>query len=216
MIKVPGSRADTTAAIERDAKKLYYASHNWNPFFLEGMKTLAFEVCEQLDWNAPDAILCPVGFGSIYLGLYRGFEELVRQGIVSRFPRLIGVQVEAVSPIYQAFSRKADEVTEVSPRTTLGEGIACVRPVRGKEILSIARSTQGGFEIVSEDGILEGWKELNRKGIYVEPTSAVVVKAIDTLAQKHLLNRRETIVLILTGSGLKATETWAQYIDAQN
>jgi len=216
LIKVPGSRAETMAAIQEDAKKLYYASHNWNPLFFEGLKTLAFEVCEQLDWKVPDAILCPVGYGGIYLGLYRGFEELNRQGIVNGFPRLIGVQVEAVSPIYQAFSRRTNEVTEVSPGITLAEGIACVRPIRGKEILEIARLTRGGFEIVSEREILEGWKELNRQGIYVEPTSAVVMKAVDALAEKSLLDRGETIVLILTGTGLKATDKLARYVNAQS
>jgi threonine synthase len=74
--------------------------------------------------------------------------------------------------------------------------------------------TRGGFEVVSEEEISEGWKELNRQGIYVEPTSAVVVKAIDRLVHKGLLNKEENIVLILTGSGLKATEKLAKYVKA--
>jgi threonine synthase len=191
--KIPGTRADTTAAVQEEAKRCsegatgcYYSPQTWNPFFLEGLKTLGFEICEQLGWKAPD----------------------------EKHPRLIGIQAEAIAPIYEAFSRKAVEVDEVPRNETMAEGIACVRPNRGKEILEIARVTEGCFEIVSEKEIIEGWRELNRQGIYVEPTSAVVVKAIDRLAQKGLVNPRERIVLILTGSGLKATEKLGGYVNA--
>jgi threonine synthase len=216
LTKIPGSRAETAAAIQEEAKKFYYASHNWNPFFLEGIKTIAFEICEQLGWKVPDAILCPTGYGSIYLSLYHGFKELIDQGIVNQVPRLIGIQSETISPLYQAFSRKAREVDEVPSKTTLAEGIACVKPIRGKEILEIAQLTEGCFEVVSEKEIIDGWKDLARRGIYVEPTSAVVIKAIDRLSGKGLLNRRDRIVLILTGIGLKATETLGEYINPKN
>ena len=216
LVRVPGTRADTAEAVQEEAKKVYYASHNWNPFFSAGVKTMAFEICEQMGWNVPDAVLCPTGYSGIYIGLYDGFKELVRHGVIDKIPRLIGIQSEAVSPIYQAFSRKAGEVAEVPSRTTLAEGIACVHPVRGKRILEIAQETRGCFEIVSEKEIMEGWKELARRGIYVEPTSAVVVRAIDRLQQKALLNSQESIVLILTGIGLKATETLSKYVSAEN
>ena len=214
LVKVPGTRADTAAAVQEEAKRVYYASHNWNPFFSEGIKTLAFEICEQTGWNIPDAVLCPAGYSGIYIGLYQGFKELVRYGRIKKIPRLIGIQSEAVSPVYQAFYRKSKEVEEVPSGTTLAEGIACVKPVRGKKILEIARLTDGCFEIVSEKEIIEGWKDLARQGIYVEPTSAVVFKAIDRLSRKGLLNSQESIVLILTGIGLKATDTLGKYVSA--
>ena len=214
LAKIPGSRAETAAVVQEEARKCYYASHNWNPFFGEGVKTLAFEICEQLGWKVPGAIICPTGYGSINLGLYKGFKELLEQAIVNRLPRLIGVQAEAVSPIYRAFSQRATEVNEVQSEETMAEGIACVRPIRGKEILQIAHMTGGGFEAVSEREILEGWKELSGQGIYVEPTSGVVVKAIDRLVHKGLLNRQETNVLVLTGTGLKATEKLLGYVNA--
>ena len=216
LVKVPGTRADTAAAVQEEAKRVYYASHNWNPFFSEGIKTMAFEICEQLGWTVPDAVLCPAGYSGIYIGLYQGFKELVDHGVIGRVPRLIGIQSEAVSPIYRAFSRKSEEVEEVPSEPTLAEGIACVKPVRGKKILDIARMTRGAFEIVSEREIMEGWKILARQGIYVEPTSAVVLKAIDHLSGKGLLNSRESIVLILTGIGLKATGTLAKYVGAED
>ena len=212
LVKVPGTRADTARAVQEEAKRVYYASHNWNPFFSEGIKTLAFEICEQMGWKIPDAVLCPTGYSGIYIGLYYGFKELVDHGVIDRIPRLIGIQSESVSPLYQAFYRKAAEVDEVPSKTTLAEGIACVQPIRGRKILEIAQLTGGCFEIVSEKEIMEGWKHLARVGIYVEPTSAVVVKAIDRLQRKGLLNSLESIVLILTGIGLKATETLSKYV----
>ena len=211
LVKVPGPRADTAAAVQEEAGKTYYASHNYNPFFLEGIKTMAFEVCEQLGWTIPDAVLCPAGYGGIYLGLYQGFKELVDRRVIFKIPKLIGIQSEVVSPIYRAFYRKAMEVEEVPARKTLAEGIACVKPVRGDKILKIAQETGGCFEVVSEKEILEGWKELARQGIYVEPTSAVVVRAVTHLLQKGLLDSRDCVVLILTGIGLKATETLGKY-----
>lgn len=214
LVKVSGTRADTAAAAQEEAKRTYYASQNWNPFFLEGIKTLAFEICEQLDWKIPDAVICPTGYSGIYLGLYYGFKELRDQGIVKKVPRLIGVQAETIPPIYQAFSRGAKEVEAVPSAETLAEGINCIKPIRGKEILEVSRSTGGCFEIASEKEIVEGWKELAQRGIYVEPTSAVVVRAMDHLVLKGLLNRRDQIVLILTGIGLKATEKLAAFVEA--
>jgi threonine synthase len=215
LVKVPGTRADTAAAVQEEAERVYYASHNWNPFFSEGIKTMAFEICEQLGWKVPDAVLCPTGYSGIYIGLYYGFKELAERGIIDTIPRLIGIQSEEVSPIYQAFTRKTREVEEVPSRATLAEGIACVKPVRGKKILEIAQETGGGFEVVSEEEILEGWRDLARNGIYVEPTSAVVVRALDRLRQKGLLNSHESIVLILTGIGLKATDTLGKYVSRE-
>ena len=212
LVKVEGTRADTAVAVQVEAKRVYYASQNWSPFFREGMKTLAFEICEQLGWKVPDAVLCPAGYSGIYLGLYRGFRELADHGIIKRIPRLVGIQSEAIPPLYQAFLKGADDVDEVPSAETLAEGIACIKPVRGKEILEIARSTGGCFEVVSEREIVAGWKELAQKGIYVEPTSAVVIRAVDRLLKKKFLSRKDQVVLILTGIGLKATDKLAEFV----
>ena len=106
LIAVEGPRARATEALLEymDRTGAVYASHLWHPLFIEGLKTLAFELAEQLDWTAPDAVICPVGAGSILLGLYRGFVDLQRAGVVDHLPRLIAVQAEHVSPLYQAFT----------------------------------------------------------------------------------------------------------------
>ncbi len=203
---VEGNRAATTEAVLEAAETTYYASHNWNPFFLEGTKTVAFEIAEQLGWRAPDHVICPIGFGSVYLGLYIGFGELYAQGIVEKIPRLLGVQSAACSPIYTAHSENGKIKRTAQTYETLAEGIAAEYPIRGEMIMDAQRATDGTFTTVSEEEIKSGIKILARRGVYVEPTSAVVVKAFDKFVEAGVIRKGDTVVSILTGSGLKATE----------
>jgi len=204
---IDGNRTATTKAILDAAKRNYYASHNWNPFFLEGTKTVAFEITEQLGWTVPDHVICPVGFGSIYLGLYVGFRELHTQKIIDKIPRLLGVQSAACCPIYTAYNESRPNI-EPSAQTyeTLAEGITAGSPIRAQTIMNALRETNGAFSIVDEDDIELGLKILASKGIYIEPTSAVVVKAFDKFVKSGIIGKDDLVVSILTGSGLKATD----------
>ena len=204
---IEGNRAATTQAVLQAAETTYYASHNWNPFFLEGTKTVAFEIAEQLGWKAPDQVICPVGFGSIYLGLYIGFRELHEQKIIAKMPRLLGVQSAACCPIYKAYVANATEI-ERSPQTseTLAEGITSELPIRAQMIMDAIRETHGAFATVDEAEIKAGVKILAARGIYVEPTSAVVVKGFEKFVTDGIIREGELTVSILTGSGLKATD----------
>ncbi|MFC1937758.1 threonine synthase [Chloroflexota bacterium] len=202
--RIPGPRENTATAIREKAKDVFYASHNWNPFFLEGTKTVFYEICEQLDWNAPDSVIMPVGYGSIILGIALAGRELRAMGVIDRLPRLVAVQTEACPPVYRAFIKGETGVaplTEAGP--TLAEGIACSNPVRGRQILEAVRDSNGEVVTVSEKDIIEGMAVLARKGICVEPTSAVVVGALKKSAK---VVEGETNVVILTSSGLKATD----------
>ena len=204
---IEGNRAATTQAVLEAAETTYYASHNWNPFFLEGTKTIAFEIAEQLGWKVPDHIICPIGFGSVYMGLYIGFGELKAQGIIAKIPRLLGVQSAACCPVYKAFSENRSQVKR-SPQTreTLAEGIVSEAPIRGDTIMGALRETNGAVTTVDEGEIEVGIKALASKGIYVEPTSAVIVKAFDKFVESGIIGAGDVTVSILTGSGLKATD----------
>src|SRR5205085_8025244 len=92
--RISGSREQTTEAALAAATNgaAFYASHNWSPHFVAGMKTVAYEVAEQLQWQAPDWIVLPVGGGSLLVGVYLGFRDLVDAGIVPRMPKLLAVQ----------------------------------------------------------------------------------------------------------------------------
>ena len=201
---VPGNRMATTEAVQAAAENTCYASHNWNPFFLEGTKTLAYEITEQMDGNLPEHIICPVGFGSIYLGLYLGFQELHEAGTIERVPHLLGVQPETCCPIYNAYRDKTSTISRM-PQTapTLAEGITAELPVRGEMILNAIRFSNGGFTTVNDTDIEVGMKTLAEKGIYVEPTSAVVIKGYEKFKQEGIIKDGDVTVSILTGSGLK-------------
>ena len=203
---IEGPRPRATEALEAHvaASGEFYASHLWHPFFQEGIKTLAFEIAEQRGWRAPHAVLCPVGAGSILLGLWRGFQELRAVGLIDRVPRLFAVQAERICPVYLAHARGADDVEVAESRPTLAEGIALPRPVRGPEVLQAIRETRGGVARVTEAEIRRGLVGLGHHGIGVEPTSAVVLPALQHLRRAGTIDDEGDVVLILSGSALKA------------
>ena len=141
-----------------------------------------------------------------FLGLYIGFGELYARGVVEKIPRLLGVQSAACAPIYTAYSENG-KIKRTPPfHETLAEGIASEYPIRGKMIMEAQREIDGAFTVVSEEDIKSGIKILAGRGVYVEPTSAVVVKAFDKFVGEGIIRKGDTVVSILTGSGLKATE----------
>ena len=203
---VPGNRMATTEAVKLAAETTCYASHNWHPFFLEGTKTLAYEIVEQLGWRAPTHVICPVGFGSIYLGLFIGFRELQAQGIIEDMPRLLGVQPDVCCPIYNAYLEKATSILRMQQTgETLAEGITAELPIRSDTVLEALRFTNGAFITVNDTDIKSGIKTLAIKGIYVEPTSAVVIKAYQKFQRENIIQKGDLTVSILTGIGLKAS-----------
>ena len=202
---VEGDRQATTEAVLEAAGTTCNASHNWNPYFITGVKTVAFEIAEQLGWRAPDNVVAPVGFGSILLGLHRGFTELRDAGITDSVPRLLAVQAARCCPIHEAWSAENDTVARfANPQPTLAEGIASTRPIRARQIMAAIRETDGAVETVTEDEIARGVRALARDGVYVEPTSAVVVSAFDRFVERGQIAHGDLTVSILTGSGLKS------------
>jgi threonine synthase len=213
---IEGPRQRTTEALERHVRATgdFYASHLWHPYFLEGVKTVAFEITEQNGWRAPGAVICPVGAGSILLGLYKGFTALRQAGLIERLPRLFAAQAANICPVYKAYERHDSDVPPmVATQPTLAEGIALPRPVRGPLLLQALRETDGGVMVVSEEDIREGLVILGRRGICVEPTSAVVLKAWEHLEDSGMVHPDEQVVLVLSGFGLKTGTALHQLVD---
>lgn len=210
---VPGTREDTAQAALAAAEDHYYASHTWNPYFLHGTKTFAYEVCEQLGWQAPDVVILPVGNGTLYIGAYFGFLSLQKAGVIAQIPRLIGVQALLCSPLYEAFAGNDSYLRHYTPRTgnkTVAEGIAIAAPIRGNHILSIVKSTDGMILTVTEEEILAAHTEILKKGFYIEPTTAAGIagaKVYLTLP-RFMSKRKETEVVVtaFTGHGLKSAK----------
>jgi threonine synthase len=202
VIEIRGRREYATlAAWAAAAHGAYYASHVYNPFFLAGIETLAFELWEQLGNQAPAAVLAPVGNGTLLLGIYLGFRRLRQAGAIDQLPRLLGVQAAGCAPLYEAFREGRMDPEAVQPCFTSASGIAVSQPARGRQILAAVKDTAGCLVTVSDDAIAQSQGQLSRSGFHVEPTSAAAVAAIDLIA--GAVAPEDVLVVILTGHGLK-------------
>jgi threonine synthase len=206
VLTIRGSRQDVADAAVAMSSEIFYASHNWVPFFVEGTKTLAYELWEQLGFRAPDNVITPLGYGSNVLGCLRGFDELLRNGEIERMPRVFGVQAENCAPYFAAYHAGGDALVETEIKATIAEGIASSKPTRVKEVLHGVRDSGGSIVAVSEAEIVDALRDLARKGLYVEPTSAAGAAGLTRLIATGAVKPDETTVLVLTGSGLKASE----------
>jgi threonine synthase len=207
VVTIPGSRQDVAEAALRQSAEIFYASHNWQPFFVEGTKTLAYEVWEQSGFRAPDNVVVPLGYGSNILGAERGFAELVRNGEIARRPRLFGAQAARCAPFSAAFHETVEHLVPTPVKPTIAEGIATPKPTRVVEVLRAVRETGGTVVAVEEGEIVEALRGLARLGLYVEPTSAVAAAGLTRLLDAGVIRPQESTVLVLTGSGLKASAT---------
>jgi threonine synthase len=213
VVTIKGSRQDVAEAALRQSAHIFYASHNWQPFFVEGIKTLAYELWEQLGFAAPDNLVVPLGYGSNVVGAEVGFAELVRHGEITRRPRMFGIQAARCAPYAAAFRAGGERLvpTEIAP--TIAEGIATAKPTRVAEVLRAVRDTGGSIVAVEEREIVDALRELARQGLYVEPTSAVAAAGLSRLVASGVIGRDERTVLVLTGSGLKASATIGELLE---
>jgi threonine synthase len=201
---VPGDRDATAARAVEESADTCYASHNWHPFFLQGTKTLAYELWEDLGFTAPDAIVTVAGAGSTVLGCDLGFTELLAAGHIDRLPRLLVAQPRNCAPIHARFHG-----TGATFAPTIAEGTAIREPVRLPEVLDAVRRSGGDLAAISEAAISEAVRALASIGLYAEPTSATAAAAVEVFAARGAIRPGETTVVVLTGSGLKAPTTMA-------
>ncbi len=209
---VDGPRENSETEAIRQSGQTFYASHNWQPFFLQGTKTLAYELWEDLGFRAPDNIVVPVGAGSLLLGCYFGFAELMASGQIARLPRLFAAQPLNCSPVEASFAAGVDTPVEREVAKTIAEGTAIRRPLRLAEMIRALRESGGGAVAIPEDEIVTALRRLAEGGLFVEPTSATAAAALDRLQSSGAIAASETTVIVLSGSGLKAASTVADLI----
>jgi threonine synthase len=203
---IPGSRQAVSEAALSTSGDSFYASHNWQPYFIEGTKTLAFELWEQLDFRVPDNILVPTGYGSNILGLERGFDELERNGEVTVRPRLFAVQAANCAAFAAAWQAGEDQFVAFAALPTIADGIATPKPVRMAEVLNAVRRSKGSVVAVAEEEIVPALADLGRLGLFVEPTAATAGAALTRLLRDGAIQPDQTTIVVLTGTGLKAAE----------
>ena len=209
---VDGPREESEAEAIRQSDKTFYASHNWQPFFLEGTKSFAYELWEDFGFRAPDNVIMPVGAGSSLLGCAFGFRELLKAGQIAKLPRLFVAQPLNCSPIDASFKAGVDTPVPRDVQKTIAEGTAIRNPMRLREIIEAVRESGGGTVAVTEDELVAALRRLARQGLFAEPTSASGAAALDKLAAAGAIKANETTVVILTGSGLKAASTVADLV----
>ena len=163
-----------------------------------------------LGFSVPDNIITPCGAGSNVLGCGIGFDELLRAGQIDRMPRIFASQPAMCGPIAASFLAGVDTPVDTPIAPTIAEGTAIAQPIRLREVLGTLRSTGGGAVMVSEQEITDATFDLARMGIYVEPTSAQAAAALRQLLAAGTITPDQTTVLVLTGSGLKATPRIAE------
>jgi threonine synthase len=183
----------------------YNRNTGYNPYLVEGKKTVGLEIAEQMGWQVPDSIIVPTGDGCIISGVYRGFEDLYRLGMIERIPRLIAVQAEGSPAIVRAL--EGDGIVRPYPAHTVADGISVGLPRNGTMAVRMIRAS-GGFGItVSDEEILEAEKNLARlTGVFVEPSGAASYAALLRLLNESKIDRDERVVLLVTGSGLKSID----------
>jgi len=215
VVRVEGSREDVTSAcIERiegasetaeqdGGDEAWYASHAWNPAFYAGTETFAFEIAAQRDWTVPDAVVVPLGHGTLFLGAYRGFRALFDAKWVEAMPRLYGAQATGYDPITRELHSKPRGAKEPQGRNDLADGIRIREPARREEILEAVSETGGGVITVGEAETERALDSLHEAGFYTEPTCAVAPAALREYRACGAIDADEDVVVPLTGSGLK-------------
>jgi threonine synthase len=206
VVPVAGTRDDVAKAALAASDTRFYAGHNHQPYFLEGTKTLAFELWEQLGFAVPDNIVIPCGQGSNVMGCHIGFRELQGRGLVESLPRLFAIQAANAGPYYAAYAAGSDTPVSIEAKPTIADGIASARPIRLAEVLGAVRGTGGACLAVTEAEIIEALRRFTKQGFFVEPTTAAAGAGLSKLIADGTIASGQTTVVILTGSGLKAVD----------
>lgn len=176
------------------------------PIRVEGYKLIAFEMWEQLEGAVPDWIAVPTSACGHIRGIWKGWSELQQAGLISRLPRMIIVQAANNSPIVTAWKQGGRQVVPFTNFHTIAEAITSGNPLGGEEVLEKAYRFGWVGEDVTEEEILEGQRECARAGHFVEPATATSLHAIRKLREAGRIKPDETVVMMLTGAGLKDLE----------
>ena len=204
--RVEGSRGAVTdacvAAVQDGAG--WYASHAWNPAFLEGTATFAYELAHQRDWNVPDAVVLPVGHGTLFLGAHRGFRRLREAGWIDDVPRLLGVQAAGYDPIVADLRGDgANGSGPDGPTNDLADGVRIREPVRRDGILAAIDETGGDCLAVGAEETERALGTLHTGGFLVEPTSAIAPAGLSAYRERGTISAADDVVVALTGGGRK-------------
>ena len=204
VISVQGSYEETFELSRQAINRWGWYNRNAaiNPYLSEGKKTVAYEILEQLGWQAPDYIAISVGDGCTIAGLWKGLKDLYAVGLIDRLPRLISAQAEGCCPINRAVVQGGG--WEPMEENTFADSIAVGVPRNGDKALMAIRESQGLAVNVSDREIMEAQQLLGRScGVFGEPAGVTAAAGVKKLCEQGILGREETVVSVVTGNGLK-------------
>ncbi len=185
----------------------FYLLNSVNPYRLEGQKTIAFEIADQLGWQAPDRLVLPVGNAGNITAIYKGFKELKLLGLIDSVPKMTGIQAEGACPIVKAIKSNASKIIPESKPETVATAIRIGNPVNAIKALNAIRESGGTAETVSDDEIIAAQHELaSLEGIGVEPASASSIAGLRKLVGLGVIDSDEKVVCVTTGHLLKDSE----------
>ena len=192
----------TLEVVER-LGKLVYPLNSFNPIRLEGQKTVAYEIVDQLGY-VPDYVIVPVGNAGNIAAIWKGFKELYEWGLADKLPKMVGVQAEGASPLATAWSRGLEEPVWFEEPETIASAIRIGKPVNWRRAFIAVRESRGLFTTVGDSEILESQKIIARRvGLGVEPSSAAAFAGFLKLVDNRTIDRSSRVVVIATGHALK-------------
>src|SRR4051794_17620790 len=211
--------ANRLASVIGDSNGYGIVNINMRPYYVEGSKTLAFEILEQLNWIVPDVLVIPVGSGAMLNSICKGFEEIMNLGIISDISnlRIIAAQPHGCSPIVDAYKNKSDEVIPVEIPDTIAKSLAIGDPGDGSYVLKRLKQFNGIGEKVIDGEIKNAIILLAKtEGIFTEPAGGVSVGVLKKLIEENKIDKDEKVVCYVTGNGLKTTESIIDLLPALN
>jgi threonine synthase len=201
--------ANRVASVIGDSKGIGIVNINMRPYYVEGSKTLAYEVAEQLNWQIPDYLVIPVGSGAMLNAICKGFEELCEIGLVNDVSNLkiIAAQPHGCSPVVDAFKSNSNEIFPVEKPNTIAKSLAIGDPGDGIYVLKRLKQYHGIAESATNQEIVNGILKLSKtEGIFTEPAGGVSIAVLQKLVESGKIDRDANIVCYVTGNGLKSTE----------
>jgi threonine synthase len=199
--KVSGDRSKVAEEAQKPEKKKFYVGHILHPLFRDGIRSLSYEIAEQLDWRVPERIYMPVSAGTLLLGVISGFRHLVDSDVIKAMPKIVACQTRQVSPLYHRF--KNLHYTVPKRITSIADALVSVNPPLLESMVKSLMEANGDVVIVEEKEILDAFTELARQGFFVEPSSAVAYAAYRKQLIEKEITEDDNALIILTGTGLK-------------
>ena len=201
--RVSGTRSQVAEKAQAPEPRKFYLGHILHPLFRDGIRSLAYEIAEQLEWHIPESVYLPVSAGTLLLGVLQGFKHMVDSGVIDEMPKITACQTRQVSPLYHSIKKLHYKPPQRID--SIADALVSTNPPLLELMIKQLQMAKGDAVIVEETEILNAFKELAEKGFFVEPSSAVAYAAYKKQTLKGKAPKTSSTAIILSGSGLKSS-----------